>query len=236
MKDETPVMTITADGSPTLYLPTIDEHYHSVKGAVAESRHVYIDMALRASGKKEIDLFECGLGTGLNAFLSLLESEKSDCRIRYTVIEAYPLAPEQAIALGYPDIIAPEYRTLFEQIHSCDWGKPVNITPRFSLHKIKGDLMTTRWKKTATMSSTSMRLLPKNSPKCGVPNYWDALPVLSGKKGFFLPIAPKAKYAAVCNKADSSCIALPARPEERERYCRPYAFLPKTGNIPHIKK
>ena len=100
MKDETPVMTITADGSPTLYLPTIDEHYHSVKGAVAESRHVYIDMALRASGKKEIDLFECGLGTGLNAFLSLLESEKSDC------------------------------------------GKPVNITPRFSLHKIKGDLTT----------------------------------------------------------------------------------------------
>ena len=142
MKDETPVMTITADGSPTLYLPTIDEHYHSVKGAVAESRHVYIDMALRASGKKEIDLFECGLGTGLNAFLSLLESEKSDCRIRYTVIEAYPLAPEQATALGYPDIIAPEYRTLFEQIHSCDWGKPVNITPRFSLHKIKGDLTT----------------------------------------------------------------------------------------------
>lgn len=142
MKDETPVMTITADGSPTLYLPTIDEHYHSVKGAVAESRHVYIDMALRASGKKEIDLFECGLGTGLNAFLSLLESEKSDCRIRYTVIEAYPLAPEQATALGYPDIIAPEYRTLFEQIHSCDWGKPINITPRFSLHKIKGDLTT----------------------------------------------------------------------------------------------
>ena len=82
------------------------------------------------------------MGTGLNAFLSLLESEKSDCRIRYTVIEAYPLAPEQAIALGYPDIIAPEYRTLFEQIHSCDWGKPVNITPRFSLHKIKGDLTT----------------------------------------------------------------------------------------------
>ena len=85
------------------------------------------------------------------------------------------------------------------------------------------------------MSSTSMRLLPKNSPKCGVPNYWDALLVLSGKKGFFLPIAPKAKYAAVCSRPGSPCIALPARPEERERYCRPYAFLPKTGNIPHIK-
>ncbi len=142
MNGETPITTITADGSPTLYLPAIDEHYHSVKGAVAESRHVYIDTALRASGKKEIDLFECGLGTGLNAFLSLLESEKSDCLIRYTVIEAYPLAPEQAINLGYPDIIAPAYRTLFEQIHGCDWGKPVNITPRFSLYKIKGDLTT----------------------------------------------------------------------------------------------
>ena len=28
----------TADGSPTLYVPELDEHYHSTKGALTEYR------------------------------------------------------------------------------------------------------------------------------------------------------------------------------------------------------
>lgn len=37
----------TADGLATLYRSDIDEHYHSVKGAVTESRHVCVDCGLR---------------------------------------------------------------------------------------------------------------------------------------------------------------------------------------------
>jgi hypothetical protein len=33
----------TADGSPTLYVPALDEHYHSRHGAAQESRHVFIE-------------------------------------------------------------------------------------------------------------------------------------------------------------------------------------------------
>ena len=66
----------TEDGIPTLYLPRMDEHYHSIKGALAEARHVYIDSALRASGKKEINVLEIGFGTGLNTFLTFLESQE----------------------------------------------------------------------------------------------------------------------------------------------------------------
>ena len=33
----------TEDGSRTLYLPGLDETYHSTYGAVTESRHVYIE-------------------------------------------------------------------------------------------------------------------------------------------------------------------------------------------------
>jgi len=36
----------TDDGSATLYIAALDEHYHSTKGALAESQHVYIDMCL----------------------------------------------------------------------------------------------------------------------------------------------------------------------------------------------
>ena len=36
-------LQLTDDGSTTIYLPEIDEHYHSVKGAITESRHIYRD-------------------------------------------------------------------------------------------------------------------------------------------------------------------------------------------------
>lgn len=38
----------TADGSYTLYVPELDEHYHSVKGALTESQHIFIEMGLKA--------------------------------------------------------------------------------------------------------------------------------------------------------------------------------------------
>ena len=72
MKRETPVTVITDDGTPTLYLPGLDEHYHSVRGAVAESMHVYIKTGLEACRRETVDLFtQRSTVTGLNAFLTL---------------------------------------------------------------------------------------------------------------------------------------------------------------------
>ena len=39
----------TEDGSATLFVPELNEHYHSVKGARTESQHIFIDMGLKAS-------------------------------------------------------------------------------------------------------------------------------------------------------------------------------------------
>ena len=33
----------TTDGSHTLYIPELNEHYHSVKGALTESLHIRLD-------------------------------------------------------------------------------------------------------------------------------------------------------------------------------------------------
>ena len=35
-------LKLTSDGSYTLYVPELDEHYHSIHGAVQESEHVFI--------------------------------------------------------------------------------------------------------------------------------------------------------------------------------------------------
>ena len=42
------VIEQTADGSATLFVPELNEHYHSVKGARTESQHIFIDMGLNA--------------------------------------------------------------------------------------------------------------------------------------------------------------------------------------------
>lgn len=36
---------VTDDGSATLFVPALDEHYHSVKGALTEAEHIYRDCA-----------------------------------------------------------------------------------------------------------------------------------------------------------------------------------------------
>ena len=32
----------TEDGSTTLYIPELNEHYHSIHGAIQESTHIFI--------------------------------------------------------------------------------------------------------------------------------------------------------------------------------------------------
>ena len=48
------------------------KHYHSVNGAVQESRHVFIEAGLHHLERKEIVVLEIGFGTGLNAFLNFV--------------------------------------------------------------------------------------------------------------------------------------------------------------------
>ena len=80
----------TADGSYTLYVPELDEHYHSVKGALTESQHIFIDMGLNHCTVAHPHILEIGLGTGLNCFLTYLSSKEQNRNIHYTGIERYP--------------------------------------------------------------------------------------------------------------------------------------------------
>ena len=64
----------TADGSNTLYVPELDEHYHSTNGAIQEAQHVYLGAGLEsvlASATGMVWVLEVGFGTGLNALLTL---------------------------------------------------------------------------------------------------------------------------------------------------------------------
>ncbi len=51
-----PEIRVTADGSHTLYLPWMDEHYHSLHGAITESRHIFIEAGLESLIRSEAAL------------------------------------------------------------------------------------------------------------------------------------------------------------------------------------
>ncbi|HBO07970.1 MULTISPECIES: tRNA (5-methylaminomethyl-2-thiouridine)(34)-methyltransferase MnmD [Bacteroides] len=124
----------TEDGSATLFVPELNEHYHSVKGARTESQHIFIDMGLKASTAIQPHILEIGFGTGLNALLTLETAEQEKRPVHYTGIELYPLSWEEVDILNYSN------NPLFKELHTASWNKDVNITPCFTLHKIKGDV------------------------------------------------------------------------------------------------
>lgn len=129
----------TADGSFTLYVPELDEHYHSVKGALTESQHIFIDMGLKHSQATNPYILEIGLGTGLNCFLTYLTSKETGQAIHYTGIERFPLSEKVIDQLDYATLIGKGEKEIYQAIHQAAWNKEVPLSPHFSLHKIEGD-------------------------------------------------------------------------------------------------
>ena len=132
-------LKLTEDGSHTLFVPGIDECYHSTHGAIQESLHIFIEAGLKQCLKPEISVLEIGFGTGLNAFLALLESGQGNRRIHYTTLELYPVEIEMALLLNYPEVLAPDKKNLFGKLHTSPWNKETEITPDFLLKKMKTD-------------------------------------------------------------------------------------------------
>ena len=137
----------TDDGSTTLFVPELNEHYHSSKGARTESQHIFINMGLKASTATTPHILEIGFGTGLNAWLTLEEAEKSGRNVYYTGLELYPLEWQLVEQLGYisaneqlmtGDNQCPAHE-LFKQLHTSPWEEDVPITPHFTLRKVQKD-------------------------------------------------------------------------------------------------
>lgn len=137
VKEEREIIT-TSDGSVTIYLPEMKETYHSRFGAIQEAYHVFIKNGLTLTEGQPVSILEIGFGTGLNAFIAYLESLKTKQHINYTGVEAYPVAPEEALKLNYvQQLSADTQQEVFNLMHSSDWEKPVLVNDMFSLLKRK---------------------------------------------------------------------------------------------------
>lgn len=133
-------IVLTLDGSSTLYLPELDEHYHSTGGAIDEAMHVFITAGFRYSTGMEPVIFEAGFGTGLNALLTAIESHRLGKKTEYVAIEKYPLPAETVSKMNYPGILGGDAAELYRALHEAPWNTRVEVDGRFSLTKIEGDI------------------------------------------------------------------------------------------------
>lgn len=131
------LLQITADGSHTLSIPSMQVTYHSKHGAIRESNHVFIDAGLKYainhSPKASIHVLEMGFGSGLNCLLTAIYAIEQKQHVQYHTIESSPLLAEEIKHLNHGDLL--NNNTLFQQIHSCAWNNPVRMHQYFHLHK-----------------------------------------------------------------------------------------------------
>lgn len=140
-------VVLTGDGSSTIHLPEWDEQYHSKHGAIVEAYHVFIKTGLDYFCQKtnntkltnslsEVSILEIGFGTGLNAFITLLEAQKLNINVDYVGVEGYPVSMTEIKQLNYTTELKVENNSaFFNALHEVTWEKNHEITNYFSLTK-----------------------------------------------------------------------------------------------------
>lgn len=132
---------ITDDGSATILVTDLDEHYHSVKGAFTESNHIYRDSGFLYRSNKEpyipIRLLEVGFGTGLNAVVTAMAADARN-PVHYITMEKFPLDKIMIDELNYGELVNSK---LYSAIHEAEWNVPVEITPHFIVEKRNEDYL-----------------------------------------------------------------------------------------------
>ncbi len=129
----------TGDGSDTIFVTELNEHYHSVHGAIRESTCVYIINGFDFCNADPVRILEIGFGTGLNAMLTFMKAAESGRYVEYTSIEKFPLSPLIINSLNYIDFFENEHGKIFDTLHSLPWDRNYYITDSFIFRKIKSD-------------------------------------------------------------------------------------------------
>jgi tRNA U34 5-methylaminomethyl-2-thiouridine-forming methyltransferase MnmC len=129
---------ITSDGSTSIHLPEWEESYHSKHGAIQEAQHVFIKNGLSLCKGQSVSVLEIGFGTGLNAFITFIESQKSNQNIEYVGVEGFPVSAEEVVQMNYVNQLnANQFESVFKMMHTSDWEKNVTISEHFRLTKRK---------------------------------------------------------------------------------------------------
>ena len=130
-------LIITKDGSHSLFVPRLNETYHSKNGAITEAIHVFIKNGLHFHPKRNLNILEIGFGTGLNTFLTL--ENLGNKRVSYSSLEPFPITEEIYNKLNFHTFTKSDEES-FLKLHNCEWEKEIKLSPNFTFFKTNNKL------------------------------------------------------------------------------------------------
>lgn len=133
-------LIITEDGSNSIFIPEMDETYHSTHGALQEAKHVFIENGLNLVDSESIKILEMGFGTGLNAFLTAVNAEQLMKKVDYIGVEAFPVEQTMIDSLNYSELIGEGFHSVFTRIHKAEWEVSEVISSSFSIQKVESKI------------------------------------------------------------------------------------------------
>ena len=210
---------VTKDGSHSVHSGQYGVSYHSIHGAVQETQHVFIDAGYKEKLKEHpefLSILEIGFGTGLNAFMTFLESQKHKTKVLYTTVEAYPITEEMARSLNYPEVLAVEkHKAAFYKMHTTPSEELVAFSSQFSFLK---DI--SRFEEIHSLNLFDLIYFDAFAPNAQ-PSLWEQ-PMLSimyralRKNGILVTYCAKGQFKRDLKAVGFEIEAIPGPPGKRE--------------------
>jgi tRNA U34 5-methylaminomethyl-2-thiouridine-forming methyltransferase MnmC len=205
----------TSDGSHTIYVPEMEEHYHSIHGAVQESSFIFTGNGFGACDADPVFILEVGFGTGLNALLTAIKALNDPRQVFYTSLEKYPLEKELIGSLNYYRFAGEGGKMIFNNIHDSEWNKMVKITPNFSLMKIKTDL--TLHKPEGLYDLIYFDAFgPDKQPEMWTPEIFSSISAVTRKNGILVTYSAKGEVKRNLKANGFEVSLLPGPPGKRQ--------------------
>lgn len=204
----------TIDGSCTLYVPELKEHYHSINGAVQESQHVFIRSGLNQATKETVNLLEVGFGTGLNTLLTFVHRQNRT--IEYHAMEPFPLEYEIIRQLNYPKYLdSGDLESPFDEIHKSIWNEPVQISSSFVLTKIKASIINYKFDRQYDLIYFDA-FAPDVQPELWEESVFTRLCKTMNQKGILVTYCAKGEVRRRMQRSGFEVERLPGPPGKRE--------------------
>jgi tRNA U34 5-methylaminomethyl-2-thiouridine-forming methyltransferase MnmC len=210
----------TRDGSSSLFLPELNETYHSTHGAIAEAYYVFIkngiEHYLATNQKTSINILEIGFGTGLNALITADFASNNNIDFHYSSLEPFPLDQSIIEQLNYTAQLKTFDATqIFRKIHAADWGKIIPINQNFKLRKLKSPLL-------AFESSTKFDLIffdafaPSKQPEMWEIAIFEHLNKMMNEKAQLITYCAQGQFKRNLKSAGFEVQSLPGPPPKKE--------------------
>ena len=196
----------------------MDEHYHSVHGALTESEHVFIRNGWKALGiKSSVSIFEVGFGTGLNCLLTALRASEEGRDVTYITIEKYPLEPKVFSILDYGRFFGERGQEVYQKIQLATWNEMTLLFQGFRLLKIEADLLL--WDGWSGIKADLIyfdAFGPDKQPEMWSPDIFTKIGGITGPGGIMVTYSAKGEVRRRMASAGFLMERLPGPPGKRE--------------------